>query len=135
MKDNDWVSASDAGQAMFCPHSLELKYKGAKVSESATQRRARGHSEHERFNQRIKAAQANRDPRCFVASQVYGANDPRTEELRGWRDEVLMKHDFGRGLVRVYYALSPSLVKVCQKVGWVNGLFRVLVDLVRKWIS
>lgn len=135
MKNNDWVSASDAGQATFCTHSLELKYKGAKVSESATERRARGHSEHEHFNQRIKAAQANRDPRCFVASQVYGANDPRTEELRTWRDDFLMKHDFGRGLVRVYYTLSPCLVKVCQKVGWVNGLFRVLVDLVRKWIS
>ena len=136
MKNNDWVSASEVGQVMFCPHSLELKYKGAEVSESAHHRRAKGNFEHEQFNQRIKhAAQANRDQRCFIASQVYGENDPRTEQLRTWRDEVLMQTPIGRWMIRLYYALSPGLVKVCQKVEWMNSLSRVLLDCLRRWVS
>lgn len=135
MKDNDWVSASEVGQVMFCPHSLELKYKGARVNESAKNRRAKGNLEHEQFNQRIKhAAQVNRDHRCFIASQVYGSNDPRTEQLRRWRDEVLMQTTFGRWIVRIYYALSPELVRVCQKVEWINTLSRVLVDCFRRLV-
>ena len=72
-KKSDWVSASDVGRAEFCPKYLELKYSGAAVSETEEKARARGDAAHEQFNNEIKST----DSRCFIASHLYGINDPR----------------------------------------------------------
>lgn len=112
-KKSDWVSASDIGRAAFCPKYLEHKYSGAEVSDSAVKARARGDAEHEKFNEQIKSQTS--DSRCFIASHVYGVQDPRTEQLRQFRDGYLMPHALGRVFVRVYYALSPGFVALCRR--------------------
>lgn len=49
---------------------------------------------------------------CYVATAVYGSYDcPEVWTLRRYRDYSLSKTHFGRVLVRVYYAISPTLVK------------------------
>lgn len=124
-KKSDWVSASDIGRAAFCPKYLEHKYGGAEVDESAVMARARGEVEHDKFNEQIKSQTS--DSRCFIASHVYGIQDPRTEQLRQFRDGVLMPNTLGRVFVRVYYALSPSFVALCRRNSTMDSVARRLV--------
>lgn len=121
-KTTDWISASDIGRAAYCPKYLEHKYSGAEVSESAVKARAQGDVEHEKFNNQIKSQTS--DSRCFIASHVYGVQDPRTEQLRQFRDEVLMPHWLGRVFVQVYYALSPSFVSLCRRYALLDSIAR-----------
>ena len=132
-KTSNWVSASEVGRAESCPHHLELKYAGATVSSKAQAARARGDAAHDQFNVDIKAAE--RDSRCFIASQVYGYDDPRTHALRQWRDEVLMRHLSGRVFVRVYYAMSPALVNLCRRISILDRVCRSLLDCFRGLLS
>lgn len=49
---------------------------------------------------------------CYVATAVYGSYDcPQVWTLRRYRDYYLDKYWLGRIFIRVYYAISPSLVK------------------------
>lgn len=49
---------------------------------------------------------------CYVATCVYGSYDcPEVWVLRRFRDQYLDKSAMGRSLVRLYYAVSPSIVK------------------------
>lgn len=59
-----------------------------------------------RHHNRREGASA-RDSRCFIASQVFGLVDPRTERLRRYRDERLLTTAAGRVLVWIYYRISP----------------------------
>ncbi len=55
------------------------------------------------------------DARCFVATALWGAADPRTQALRRWRDRWLLKRSWGRVATRLYYRLSPSLVGILAR--------------------
>lgn len=122
MSKEDWVAASAAGRAAFCSKYLEHKTKGATVSASAQKARARGDEDHDKFNAEIKTQSADR--RCFIASHLYGVNDPRTEALRQFRDTRLMPHWFGRVFVRIYYALSPVVVQACERSSKLDSVAR-----------
>jgi hypothetical protein len=58
-----------------------------------------------------------REPRkkkkgCYVATAVYGSYDcPQVWTLRRYRDETLVRTWYGRAFVKLYYALSPTLVR------------------------
>lgn len=58
---------------------------------------------------------------CYIATCVYGAYDaPEVLVLRKFRDEVLLKHLFGKLFVKFYYSVSPKVVKLFGK----NQTFR-----------
>ncbi len=49
---------------------------------------------------------------CYIATAVYGSYDcPSVWTLRRFRDYTLAKSIFGRTFVKIYYAVSPTLVK------------------------
>jgi len=123
---SNWISASEVGRARFCAHALELKYSGAAVSASAEKARERGDAAHERFNTQMRESQ--RDSRCFIASHAYGLQDPRTEMLRQWRDEVLMPTATGRVFVKLYYLVSPALVRACRRISILDRGVRLVLD-------
>lgn len=85
---------------------------------------ARGDHAHARLNTQLKRA----DKRCFIATACYGVDDPRTEALRQWRDRVLMPSHVGRGLVQLYYRLSPLLVRLCERYPALLTPVRGIVD-------
>ncbi len=66
---------------------------------------------------------------CYIATAVYGSYDcPEVWTLRRYRDKKLAKTLFGRAFIRIYYAISPTLVKYFGKKPWFNRLFKRRLD-------
>lgn len=102
------ISASELGMAVKCPASVAHKYAGTKVSKASAQRMEAGNQSHEKFNETLKAEA--RDPRCYVATMLYGQNGVETNLLRQFRDHHLLTNRAGRWFVGFYYRYSPKLV-------------------------
>ena len=50
---------------------------------------------------------------CYVATCVYGSYDcPEVWTLRRFRDDTLAASWYGRAFIRVYYAVSPTIVRI-----------------------
>lgn len=126
MNKTDWISASDAGRARFCPKYLHFKYIGVEISQAAHLARQHGDSAHAQFNQSIKSE----DKRCFIATHLYGIDDQRTVLLRNFRDRRLMTNWLGRLLIKGYYWQSPYLVHACRANSIMDILIRKTVNLI-----
>nr|WP_328798106.1 CFI-box-CTERM domain-containing protein [Marinobacter nauticus] len=100
-----------------------MKYAGAKPSQRALAAQDRGNLKHEQFNRQIST-----DKRCYVASYLYGVEDPRTETLRQFRDNTLQCSPGGRILIAFYYWLSPVVIKFSKRASWIDWLLRRIVD-------
>ncbi|MDR3222958.1 MAG: hypothetical protein LBT66_04375 [Methanobrevibacter sp.] len=52
------------------------------------------------------------DKWCYIATSVYGSYDsPEVRILRKFRDQKLKKTLIGRSFIKIYYAISPTIVK------------------------
>src|SRR5699024_9019409 len=71
---------------------------------------------------------------CYVATAVYGSYDcPDVWTLRRFRDDTLAASWYGRSLIRLYYAVSPTLVRWFGPTAWFRRLWhRRLDELVKK---
>ena len=66
---------------------------------------------------------------CYVATAVYGSYDcPQVWTLRRFRDDSLAKTWYGRAFIRVYYAISPTLVKSFGSSKWFQAFWRGKLD-------
>lgn len=66
---------------------------------------------------------------CYVATCVYGTYDcPQVWMLRRYRDNILAKSWYGRAFIRIYYRVSPGLVKWFGQTRWFRGFFRGLLE-------
>ena len=60
---------------------------------------------------------------------AYGNYDhPQVIELRKYRDQVLLKNYFGKIFVKIYYSVSPHLVKKLKNQNKINKLITSLLD-------
>lgn len=67
---------------------------------------------------------------CYIATSVYGSYDcPEVWVLRRYRDSVLCATPLGKLFVRIYYTVSPLLVKWFGKSKWFQKLWRYLLDI------
>jgi len=67
---------------------------------------------------------------CYVATSVYGSYDcPQVWTLRRYRDNTLSKTWYGRIFVRIYYAVSPTAVKMFGGTNWFNRFWRDILDM------
>ncbi|MDH4275362.1 MAG: DUF11 domain-containing protein, partial [Gammaproteobacteria bacterium] len=65
---------------------------------------------------------------CFIATVAYGSYlTPQVQELRVFRDSVLMTNAVGRWLVDRYYQFSPSAAQWIQGRPWARTTTRVLL--------
>ena len=71
---------------------------------------------------------------CYVATAVYGSYDcPEVWTLRRFRDDTLARTWYGRTFIRLYYAVSPTLVKWFGETKWFKKLWKPTLDkMVRK---
>lgn len=66
---------------------------------------------------------------CYVATAVYGSYDcPQVWTLRRFRDDTLAETWYGRAFIRIYYAVSPVLVRRFGETRWFQTLWRGLLD-------
>ena len=66
---------------------------------------------------------------CYIATAVYGSYDcPEVWTLRRYRDRHLQRSAFGRAFIKVYYALSPTLVKLFGNTAAFNKFWRNRLD-------
>ena len=78
---------------------------------------------------------------CYVATCVYGSYDcPQVWTLRRFRDNTLGVSALGRAFIRVYYAVSPALVRLFgEKKGfrefWRNRLDCLIEHLQRQGVE
>lgn len=66
---------------------------------------------------------------CYVATAVYGSyNCPQVWTLRRYRDNTLAKTWYGRAFIRIYYAISPTLVKWFGNTAWFKNMWKPKLD-------
>ena len=70
---------------------------------------------------------------CYVATAVYGSYDcPEVWTLRRFRDKVLARTWYGRLFIHLYYAVSPTAVRLFGQTQWFQDFFRSVLDL---WVA
>lgn len=66
---------------------------------------------------------------CYIATAVYGSYDcPEVWTLRRYRDYTLAETWSGRVFIRIYYAVSPTIVRWFGKTRWFNKIWRKRLD-------
>lgn len=66
---------------------------------------------------------------CYIATAVYGSyNCPQVWTLRRFRDNTLASAWYGRAFIRVYYAVSPTLVRWFGHTKWFNWFWKKRLD-------
>jgi hypothetical protein len=66
---------------------------------------------------------------CYIATCVYGSYDCKEVwRLRRYRDFYLDNHWFGRVFIKIYYFISPKLVKLFGSQKWFKNISRRLLD-------
>lgn len=66
---------------------------------------------------------------CYVATCVYGSYDcPQVWTLRRFRDNTLAKSYVGRAFIRVYYAVSPTIVRWFGEAQWFRSMWHMVLS-------
>ncbi len=66
---------------------------------------------------------------CYIATAVYGSYDcPQVWTLRRYRDYTLAEKWYGRAFIKVYYAISPALVKWFGNTKWFKNMWKRKLD-------
>lgn len=66
---------------------------------------------------------------CYIATSVYGSYDcPQVWTLRRFRDSQLASSLSGRIFIRLYYAVSPTLVRWFGRTAWFQALWKAPLD-------
>ena len=73
---------------------------------------------------------------CYIATCVYGSYDcPEVWQLRRFRDFSLRKNVFGRTFIKVYYGISPTVVKYFGKYTWFHKLWKPILNQLCKYLE
>jgi len=69
---------------------------------------------------------------CFIATAAYGSVDaPEVEQLRRFRDRVLLKNPVGTAFVRLYYRVSPPIARLIARSPRLRVAIRGALDRFR----
>lgn len=73
---------------------------------------------------------------CYVATCVYGSyNCPQVWTLRRYRDNTLGATWYGRAFIKIYYAISPTLVKWFGHTKWFKKMWKNKLDKMVKKLN
>lgn len=89
----------------------------------------------ERYNHRRKMGYSPEKARrmakngCYIATSVYGSYDcPEVWTLRRFRDNQLATNLFGKLFIKLYYSISPTLVRLFGKKSWFQNFWKKQLD-------
>lgn len=132
MKRSRYLTATDIAECCVCEQRVVFNHLRGKRRTAASRRLMHAgtaaHAELHREALRELPAHAD-DARCFVATALWGAADPRTVALRKWRDRWLLKRRWGPAVTRLYYRLSPRLLTVIACAPWLRALLDGLLSV------
>jgi hypothetical protein len=112
------VSATQLAEMGYCEQRMLLAHRlGERTTLAQRQARARGNEAHLRY---LAQGLAANDRRCFIASCVFGPDALETQQLRGYRDAVLLPRWWGRCLLAVYYRTAPCVCRLLER--WPAGV-------------
>lgn len=101
------ISATELVSIIKCEKQSVLNKERKFENDAYTeQRRLEGIKAHSQFEK-----QNIQDKRCYVATALYGQNAYETKLLREWRDTYLQKYITGKILIKIYYKISPFLLR------------------------
>lgn len=76
-----------------------------------------------------KSQQSQKKNGCYIATCVYGSyNCPEVWVLRRFRDFKLSKTIFGKAFIKIYYSISPKMVKLFGNKEWFKRFFKRRLD-------
>jgi len=76
------------------------------------------------------------DGSCYVATAVYGSYDcPQVWTLRRYRDNSMATTWDGRAFVRLYYLISPIVLRVFGRLAWFNCILKKTLDSIVKRLN
>lgn len=79
--------------------------------------------------EKAQRAQKKSSSGCYVATCVYGSYDcPEVWTLRRYRDNCLSQTWYGRLFIHIYYAVSPTVVKLLGNAKWFKKVGRYELD-------
>lgn len=116
---------------LWTSYGVNLEYIKGRIDETLAKLPAvRVH--HFDPSQKTKQAAENKQG-CYIATCVYGSYDcPQVWVLRRYRDTILRTTWYGRSFIRLYYAISPSLVKRFGQLDWFKAAWKKLLDKIVK---
>lgn len=85
------------------------------------------------YSEKIQQYDATYNPTtsagCYIATSIYGSYDcPQVWTLRRYRDYSLSNSFYGRIFIKIYYAISPTIVKWFGKKKWFNKFWKKKLD-------
>ena len=83
----------------------------------------------QKYDSKYKKPEIETKIGCYIATSVYGSyNCPQVWTLRRFRDDTLDASWFGRCFIKIYYAISPTLVKWFGESAIFKGIFTPILD-------
>lgn len=96
---------------LWTSYGANSKYITNKIAELINTPAVRKHH-FESQTQKASKASKKKKQGCYIATCVYGSYDcPQVWTLRRYRDNCLSSHISGRLFIKLYYLISPLLVK------------------------
>lgn len=75
------------------------------------------------------AAEPSAKKGCYIATAIYGSYDcPEVRVLRRYRDSVLSSKPLGMAFIKLYYAVSPTVVKLFGSSKAFNSFWKKRLD-------
>lgn len=124
-------SLKDSDSAkIFYKHIIDFTSMPNSVRETAISRMKSIDSSYTGPNlQSPKSSQSSTSGGCYVATCVYGSYDcPEVWTLRRYRDYSLATTWYGRMFIYLYYAVSPTIVKLFGNTSWFKNMWRGKLD-------
>ena len=77
---------------------------------------------------------------CYIATAVYGSYEcDEVFELRKFRDDYLSKSAIGRGVIKLYYKVSPGMAKRLTYDSSISSFIRKVLNCfvrcIQKWVD
>lgn len=111
-RDPDALSATELAEMGICEQRVLLRHRfGPRLTEHQHVHMEQGLRAHRRYRDEGLSSEsvAVEDGRCFIATCLFGNSSWQAESLRRYRDDVMLPHTCGRIVVRLYYAVSPTI--------------------------
>ena len=124
MPELEWVVEDDGVAKIVSEDGTKCVLESRRVGRTVLICRTR-----DREIQKRIEVEVPKEKGCYVATSVYGSYDcPEVWVLRRYRDNYLAESALGRAFIKLYYAVSPTVVKCFGKTKWFNAFWKKRLD-------